>query len=89
MTNTEKYKGKYRIASARWAAWDYGASRRSLRCEEETHISAGAKERNVNATEGVRCCFSYGDLFAAEGDAAASGRGGERDEPTHGEVALF
>jgi len=24
MTNTDKYKGKYRISSARWAAWDYG-----------------------------------------------------------------
>lgn len=23
MTETEKFKGKYRIASARWAAWDY------------------------------------------------------------------
>jgi len=22
----DKYKGKYRIASARWAAWDYGAN---------------------------------------------------------------
>jgi REP element-mobilizing transposase RayT len=26
MTDTEKYKGKYRIPSARWAAWDYGAN---------------------------------------------------------------
>ena len=26
MTNTGKFKGKYRIPSARWAAWDYGSN---------------------------------------------------------------
>jgi putative transposase len=26
MPNTNKFKGKYRIASARWAAWDYSAN---------------------------------------------------------------
>jgi putative transposase len=26
MTNTDKFKGKYRIPSARWAAWDYGSN---------------------------------------------------------------
>ena len=65
------------------------ASRRSLRGEAHARISTGAKECNVNATESVRRCFSYGDLFAAEGDAAASGRCGERDKPAHGEVALL
>ena len=24
--NTEKFKGKYRIPSARWAGWDYGSN---------------------------------------------------------------
>jgi REP element-mobilizing transposase RayT len=26
MTNTDKFKGKYRIPSARWPAWDYGSN---------------------------------------------------------------
>lgn len=26
MTDTEKFKGKYRIPSARWAAWDYSSN---------------------------------------------------------------
>jgi len=26
MTNTGKFKGKYRIPSARWATWDYGSN---------------------------------------------------------------
>jgi putative transposase len=68
--NMEKYQGKYRIPSARWAAWDYGSNAAyfvTICTDDRTHsfgrITAGVMAQTSLGQASVDCWNAIPDHF--------------------------